>query len=332
MSASRSSQTTRNRTASGLLGCVVLLGSLAACASRGPAHVSPTNPDIRDGFGVLVMAHGGPAQWNRDVLSAVAPLKAQYDIEVAFGMADAATLQEGVQRLEKHGARRIGVVRLFISGESFKERTEQILGIQSGAPPPPASADAAHATHASHDHGEGMGFWKLQTQSSFAMSVEGLIDAPEMGAILAERARALSREPQREEVLILAHGPEDDAENARWLAQLDARADAARQSLPFRRVQVETLREDWPEKRSEAQRRIRAFVQGATEHGATAIVLPFRVQGFGPYAEILEGLQYTSDGMGLIPHPQVTQWIERQIEMLRLASFRAGLPRVGVGP
>ncbi len=89
-----------------------------------------------------------------------------------------------------------------------------------------------------------------------------------------------------------------------------------RRSQPFRRVQVETLREDWPEKRAEAERRVRTFVQRASDEGGTAIVIPFRVQGFGPYSRVLEGLRYVSDGTGLLPHPEVTHWIERQIAEL----------------
>ena len=52
------------------------------------------------------------------------------------------------------------------------------------------------------------------------------------------------------------------------------------------------------------------------------IVLPFRVQGFGPYAKVLEGLEYVSDGQGLIPHAEVGKWIEQQIETLAAGSFR----------
>jgi hypothetical protein len=126
--------------------------------------------------------------------------------------------------------------------------------------------------------------------------------------------------------LILAHGPGDDGENARWLAKLDARAAAIRARAPFRRVQVETLREDWPEKRREAEARIRAFVTRASEDGGRAIVIPFRVQGFGPYADVLKGLDYAADQQGLIPHPEVTQWIEHEIDALAAGPFRAPLP------
>jgi sirohydrochlorin cobaltochelatase len=293
-----------------VLSPVAVLAALAGCASLAPAQ--------RDDLGVLVMAHGGSKQWNKEVLAAIEPLKSEHNIEVAFGMADAASLQQGVERLEARGARRIGVVRLFISGESFLERTEQILGLAPGAP----QRVAAQSEHEGHDGDHSMEFWRIDTQSTFAVSKQGLVEAPEMASVLVDRARALSREPQREDVLILAHGPGDDAENDRWLAHLDARAEAVRRALPFRTVRVATLREDWPDKRKDAEQRIRNYVEHAANSGR-AIVIPFRVQGFGPYADVLKGLDYVSDGRGLVPDAGVTQWIEHQIAMLESAEFRA---------
>src|SRR5262245_35121090 len=136
---------------------VAALTVLAGCATTAPAP--------RDDLGVLVMAHGGSKQWNKEVLAAVEPLKGAHNIEVAFGMADAASLQQGVERLEARGARRIGVVRLFISGESFLDRTEQILGLTPGAP----QRDTAKTDHAGHDAGHSMEFWRIDSQSSFAV-------------------------------------------------------------------------------------------------------------------------------------------------------------------
>ena len=267
-----------------------LLLLLAACAT--PAD-----------YGVLVMAHGGSDEWDRRVLDAVGPAAERFPVEVAFGMADAASIQAAVERLDARGVRRVGVVRLFVSGESWNERTRQILGIDPGAPPRgPASPHAGHS----------MEFWRIESNSTFAVSEEGLSEAPEMGEILVERAAALSRDPAREDVLILAHGPGDDAENERWLRRIDRLADAVRASRPYRRVEAMTLREDWPEKRVEAEKRIRAFVEGGG-----AIVVPFRVAGFGPYAGVLDGLEYASDGTGLLPHRLVEAWIVRQAERLR---------------
>jgi len=264
---------------------------------------------------VIVMAHGGPKDWDEAVLTAVQPLEARYPTEVAFGMADPAALQASVSRLQAKGVHRIGVVRLFVSGESFQQRTAQILGLEAGAPPKPPSPDGGHQ-HGVEGGEHDMALWRIASSASFAMADEGLLDAPEMGDVLADRAIHLSHHPESEDVLVLAHGPGNDDENARWLSKLDARAEAIRQARPFRRVQVETLREDWPDKRKETEQRVRDFVTRARAEGGTAIVIPFRVQGFGPYAEVLKSLDYVSDGVGLLPDIHVTYWIERQAEAL----------------
>ncbi len=325
--------------------CSVLLAACASADRAAPPAAPRAAPGAGD-FGVIVMAHGGTPEWNDAVLQTVAPLRAKYDIEIAFGMADAASLQDAVRKLEARNVRRIGVVRLFVSGESWLERTEQIFGLRAGAPAAPTAhaGHGEHPAHAGHDghhahaghgghpapaghaghhaagapapagHGaHSMAFYRVESRSKFALSSEGLADASGMGQVLAARVAALSKAPAREDVLILAHGPGDDEENARWLAKIDARAAAIRALAPFRRVQVETLREDWPDKRAIAEQRIRAFVTRASAEGGTAIVLPFRVQGFGPYAQVLDGLDYVSDGKGLIPHGEVAKWIERQI-------------------
>jgi peroxiredoxin len=300
-----------------------------------------TSPDASRGrvgtFGVLVMAHGGAPEWDRAVVDAVArarttagPREPAIDapVEIAFGMADAASLQEAVSRLEARGVDRIGVVRLFVSGESWLERTRQILGLARGAPPrpptpPPAppvpDGSPAHARHR-------MEFWRLEARARFATNVDGLLDDDAMGDVIARRAVALSRAPEDEDVLVLAHGPGDDAENERWLARLRSLLPAVSRARPFRRVEAATLREDWPEARAAAEASIRAYVARANDEDGRAIVVPFRVHGFGPYARVLEGLDPVADGQGLLPDPAVDEWIRAQARRLRDGSFEAPTP------
>lgn len=82
-----------------------------------------------------------------------------------------------------------------------------------------------------------------------------------------------------------------------------------------------TLREDWPEKRATAEEQIRSFVTEAGAGDGRCLVIPFRVYGFGPYAEVLEGLDYVSDGRGLLPHEAVSAWMLRQAEHLSRGQF-----------
>lgn len=304
---------------------VALLPLLLGSSLGWSLACSPGNA-AEDDFGVLVMAHGGGTEWNAGVLETVAPLRTQYPIEVAFGMADAFSLQEAADRLQAQGVDHIAVVKLFISGESWHERTQQILGLADGAPARPA--EEPHDVHHGHaaydaakepeaDHGHRMEFWRLDSEVRFALSSEGLAEAEETGAVLLDRVRTLSRDPANEDVLVLAHGPGDDAENARWVQYMEARTAPLQALGSFHAIKVATLREDWPEKREAAEREVRDFVAAANAAGRTAIVVPFRVHGFGPYAAVLDGLHYVADEQGLVPHPAIGDWIARQAEALR---------------
>lgn len=296
-----------------LFACFLAAGPLASAVPAGTAEPA---------YGVLVMAHGGSPSWNATVRAAVAPLAAELPVEIAFGMADAASLHEAVMALEARGVGRIGVVRLFISGDSWLERTERILGLAPGAAPydPGAAGSRDHAG----DHATTI--YRVPTSASFALSTEGLADAPESELVLADRASGLSANPALESVLILAHGVGTAEANAAWESLIADRAAGALGAMGFQRVIVETLAEDWPELRAAAETRIRASVEHVTATGGEVIVLPFRLAGFGPYAEVLAGLRYVADGQGLLPHPAITDWIRRQARELQSASFRWPLP------
>lgn len=311
---------TRRASLSALAGAGLLL--LASCATGAETQQSAAHEHPQD-VGVLVMAHGGGAAWNREVEAMLAPLAHDYPLELAFGMAEAASLQNGVAKLEARGVSKIAVVRLFISGESFYERTEQILGLVPGAEPKAAS-EGGHDAHAGHGGGgHDTALWRINTKSSFALSQQGLAEAPEMGAVLVERVRALSTDPTKESVLVLAHGPGDDAEDQRWLKMIDQRADEVRRAGAFRHVQAETLREDWPEKRVVSEARIRAFVEAGSKDGGRVIVIPYRIAGFGPYAGVLKDLNYVADSKGLLPSVEVEHWVRRQVKELAVGQFRA---------
>ena len=290
--------------------CAIAVG-LSSCEST--AVLGSPGPGEDFSFGVMVMAHGGGDEWNAHLVQAVEPLKARFPVEVAFGMADAGSMEAAVRRLESQGVRQVGVVRVFVSGESWYDRTLQILGLQGGAPSW-ADRDQSHEGHAM---AMPMGFWKVDTELAFHVSVEGLADAVEMDEVLTTRIRALSSDPANEVVAVIAHGPGDDAENQRWVEKIMRRTRNAREELGLRDIRVFTLREDWPEKRPVAEREIQQYIAEANPQGLTAIVVPYRVQGFGPYERVLSELDYRADRLGLLPHPNVGLWIARQAGLMQ---------------
>ncbi len=294
------------RVRSGLL--CLSLGLLANLAAAGATE-----------SGVLVMAHGGAEEWNTAIREAVAPLHEYCPTVIAFGMAAPEALQEAVRKLESGGVTRIVVARLFVSGESFRAQTEYFLGLR----PEPPEYFLLHHGHAMMGSGHGAERPRaenmlypskshpidpIQAASSFALTNKGLYDSPLIGRIVAERVRGLSQRPESESVLVLAHGVGDDRLNSQWVERIKQISGEIRRIGAFRDIRVETLREDWRDKRKIAEQRVRDFViQGSTS--GEVLVVPFRVHGFGPYKSVLADLDYRADGRGLLPHPYVTEWL-----------------------
>ena len=266
--------------------------------------------------GILIMAHGGEKNWNSALKKAVLPLKTFCPTEIAFGMAQRDPIQQAINRLEAQSVKKIAVVRVFISAESFRHQTEYLLGLRTD---PPEKFLIHHSHLGGHSPASQIQFLNgdlapppVRRNSVIALNQEGLSDSERMGQVIEERVRLLSSSPTYESVLVLAHGEGDDKINQLWLSRLETLIAPIRQLGAFQAVRVETLREDWQKKREQAEKQIRGFVQQQNLEGNRVIVVPFRVFGFGPYRRVLEGLDYVSNGLGLLPHPQVTHWIQEQ--------------------
>ena len=85
------------------------------------------------------------------------------------------------------------------------------------------------------------------------------------------------------------------------------RAASELQARGYADVQIATLREDWADKRVEAEEQIRDYVKSQAAQ-RSVLVLPMRLSGFGPYADVLEGLEYAA-GDGLLPHADIGRWV-----------------------
>ena len=302
--------------------------ALVACTSSGDFANKQLSQSVDPNFGVLLMAHGGSDEWNAAVEQAAAKLRATTPVEIAFGMADAGSLEAAVRRLEAAGVEHVGVVRLFISGESWYQRTEQILGMEQGAP---SKAESIASAGSRPQMRMPMGFWQIETELNFHLSEGGLANAAEMDVVIRDRVAALSTEPANEVVVVLAHGPGDDEENRRWLETISARTQLARSELGLKDIKVFTLREDWEDKRVTAEAEIRNYINAANQGGDEVIVVPYRVQGFGPYAEVLAGVTYRANGEGLLPHSNVGDWIANQAASLEVEAVQHQLALIARG-
>lgn len=272
-------------------------------------------------IGVLVLAHGAhhghgeqgaghvhgeqpPEEipsWNASVLEAVKPLKDTYPLEVAFGMADPETIKEAVRKLEEKSISRVIVVPLFISSHSpIIGNSRYILGLQKELP---NTTDVKSLP-------------RLESKLRFSMT-EALNDSPFVAEILLERSRELSKNPVKETVILVGHGPNDESENKLWLDDMQKLAGYVRERGGFKEVEVATWRSDAPKEiKDKAIYKLRTMVKASREDGRV-IIIPHLLSSGGVENEIVEalkGLTYIFNGKTLLPHENITIWIEKQVK------------------
>jgi sirohydrochlorin ferrochelatase len=281
--------------------------------------------------GILLMAHGGSAGWNDQVRAVAAETDKQVPTEVAFGMADRSTLQQGVDALTKRGVTTIVAVPLFVSSHSSViESTKYLLGLRADAPEDLAAfasmGDMGHGSgtthamaghdmsaHAADDTKDAKGLPR-PVKSTIPIRMSPALDRhPIVADILVDRAAAIGKDPSHEVLVLVAHGPNDDAENAEWLADMAALAQRIKTRASYARIEFVTLRDDAePAVRDRATADLRAAVQSADDAGYRVLVTPLLLSYGGienGLRQRLDGLQHALSPQALLPDARIANWV-----------------------
>ncbi len=264
-------------------------------------------------YGILLMAHGGEPAWDKEISTIAKSLDAQAPTEVALGMADDTEIQKAIFKLEKRKVGKIVAVPLFINSSSeVMDQTRFVLGI--GKDPSAVLKEAmAHMPHimmpASHHHM----YSETRVSTKLPLVMTSALDAdPAVLKVLIERAKSLSKDPKKETLVLVGHGPVDDKANADWLKTMGTLADSVKSKLSFRDAQVATIRDDSPPwVKEKAIKDLRALVEEANKNGGTSVVVPYLIARGGIETHItdaLKDLDYAWDGKTLCPHPAIVKW------------------------
>ncbi len=300
----------------------IAFGSISGFGQH--THSEKEKSGTGGGTGILLLAHGGKENWNEEVMKVAAAVGETTPVEVAFGMASKRNIQTAVDKLVSRGASKIVAVPLFISQHSTViTSTEFLLGQRKDAP-------AALAVFAKMDHGEGGhgGHGGHDPQAAADKSFDPLTPVkssvpiqmasalgghPVVAEILLQRARDISREPRKEVVVVVAHGPVSDKENDRWLADMRVLVDIMRPKSNFSRIEYLTVRDDAPEPiRSRATEELRAVVKRASDEKANVLIVPLLLSYGGIEDGIkkrLDGLAYTLSKNALLPDARLADWV-----------------------
>lgn len=289
--------------------------------------------------GVMIMAHGGSPQWNNLVVQAAQPLSQKYRVAYAWGMGDPKTLQKAVDDLEAGGVTRIIAVPLFISSYSpVIRQTEFLLGLRDKlADPPMPSMDhsggahsmgggaSGHNMHASMHHGahgaaasEELKPLKIKAQLTVTPALD---DNAVVANILRDRIAELSTNPSNETVILVAHGPNDEEDNNKWIDNMESLSEKIEKlqeakGKKYKQIFAVTVRDDADKAIfNQAKEQLRAVVRQAGKFG-NVIVVPLFLSSGGreqAVAERLEGLTYKWSGKALLPDSRLTDFLSSSI-------------------
>ena len=277
-------------------------------------------PGVVEAQGILLLAHGGSDDWNREVLALADRIDSSRPVEVAFGMANKRTIQDAVDRLTERGVSGIVAVPLFISSHSSVLRaTEYLLGSRDEAPPELQAFARMGARrdsgHADADADADPSFDRTtRVETTVPISVTTALDGHSLVAeILISRAVDVSRTPEDEIVVLVAHGPSSAEDNDLWLDNMGSLAERMRTRTRFSRIQYLTVRDDAPDPvQSQATAELRAVVEGAVQEGKSVLVVPLLLTYGGIEVGIrrrLEGLPYRMARQALLPDVRLAQWV-----------------------
>lgn len=267
--------------------------------------------------GVLLLAHGGSATWDANVRAIAADVDRTLPTEVALGMATRANIQQAVDRLQARGVTSIVAVPLFISSHSTViTSTAYLLGQRTDMPADlKIFAAMSHGTggHEAHHGPDPLGTTPVVARVPIRMT--GALDAhPLVADIVLDRILAVSTHPANEAVILVAHGPEADDVNERWLMNLRAIATQVGARRAFGSLDALTVRDDAPAAiRDAATRELRALVEQRTAQGRRVVIVPVLLSYGGIEAGIrtrLEGLSHVMSPQALAPDSRLVDWVK----------------------
>jgi hypothetical protein len=268
-------------------------------------YLSP--PAVRNEIGILGLGHGYKAEGDALFKRGYAGVAAVYPTAVGLGMTmmDSAHIQTSVDQLEAAGARTIVVLPTEVGDNtSLIRQWNYAFGLS--------------------DNSSYLDVPRIRSKARIVVA-RTPTTSPLVTQILADYVRGASRSPAGEVVVMIAHGPEDAADNEKELRNLATHAAGIKAATGVADVMYGTLQDDAPpEIRQKNVDRMRSWISGATASGKKVIVVPVVIVSrsgvSGRIAKDLAGLEYVSTEKGIAEHGLFDRWIRDTVAAATSAS------------
>jgi hypothetical protein len=254
------------------------------------------NDSKSDKRGVLVLSHGLGLAGDQSLYDNVRDSSLESPTALAFGMSMATSMhiQAALDELVLQGAREIVVIPMLSTYQNSLMRQWEFIFARREEP-------------------EYSTVPRVETPAKIIL-MSPLDDHPIVGRIVADHAREMSYEPDKEEVIIVGHGPVDEADNQAQLAMMENIAAFVRADRGYAAVHVATLQDDAPrEVRMTNFQQIRSLIDAARAEGRKTIIVTNLLGSRIVQSSLrrgLSGAEYRFNLKGLLMHEDFIKWIE----------------------
>jgi hypothetical protein len=255
---------------------------------------------VSDEIGVLVLAHGFHGDGYDEFRAAFKPVADAHPTGYGFGLAilESDHLQKVVDQITSQGAKKIILFPATSSLNSGMVRQwEYVLNFREDY------------SYTSVD--------KITTDAELIWA-PGPIPHPLSGEILRDHAKALSKDPANELVIITGHGPQRKADNDRELEILQSHADFMKADVGFYDVRPRNVQDDAPPQvRADNVEVIRGWVKEAKDDGKDVIIVTTVLTAAGVMQKLENdtkdlGVRFSS--AGLMTNERFSDWLNFAIE------------------
>ena len=264
----------------------------------GPNYFWPVSSHGSQNYGVLIMAHGYGPGGDLDLFNSVQSVGELYQTTLSMGMS---------MMTSSH-------VKCSVD-EMIDNDVEKIFVI-------PVSSTAHNTLVRQWNY-----IFNLDEQFAYSevdritneriVMLEPINDDMYAKKIILEYTNEISSDPANEVLIIIAHGPIDEADNEIELELMNNIGEYVKEQTSIQTVKSFTLQDDAPKAiRDQNLNRIKAFMTASKEDGKRILMVSNLMSGKGIQKKIeedFEGIDYTFNSKGLLTHPYYIDWIKESV-------------------
>jgi hypothetical protein len=302
-----------------------MTGALLALALASDAGAKPpTRPGMQGkAYGVLLVADGGGGAWRAELSSLRTAMRGSAVESV--DSADGTSIQRALDRLRgQHVGKIVAIPLEPVSETPAMNQIRYLFGVRET--PVEDRPDALR---------ENQPLRSLQPEQKSVMTLpnnrgpkrvksdaelvltETIDKSPVLAEILADRAAALARRPEKEAVVLVGIAPRSDKALADWKTAAASIAEAVRAKGGFREAAVLYVRSGVRAGQQDKDRdENKAILRALTTQGQV-VAVPLAADGrrvAQMMSRQLGAANYRWNGKGIVGHPRLSEWIQATAE------------------